>query len=101
MRILIFLKPTNIQGTKTEYTNFRNFLEKDGYKMYIPEVYMRICTNRKGAEKHFRRLEEFIPKTGAITVLRLTEKQFENMVALVGEIDKTEKITGKNAHIMV
>ncbi len=101
MRILIFLKPTNIQGTKTEYTNFRNFLFKDGYKMYIPEVYMRICTNRKSAEKHFRRLKDFIPKTGAITALKLTEKQFENMISLVGEIDAYEKIVGKNVHIMV
>ena len=51
MRILIFLKPTNVQGTKKEYSIFRNFLIKDGYKMYMPEVYMRVCTNRKGAEK--------------------------------------------------
>ena len=101
MRILIFLKPTNIQGTKTEYTNFRNFLLKDGYKMYIPEVYMRICTNRKGAEKHFRRLKDYLPKTGAIAALKLTEKQFENMIPLIGEIDNYEKIIGKNAYIMV
>lgn len=101
MRILIFLKPTNIQGTKSEYTNFRNFLIKDGYKMYIPEVYMRICTNRKSAEKHFRRIGEFLPKTGAITALKLTEKQFENIIPLVGEMDKSEKIVGKNVHIMI
>ena len=101
MRILIFLKPTNIQGTKTEYTSFRNFLIKDGYKMYIPEVYMRICTNRKGAEKHFRRLKDFVPKTGAISILKLTEKQLENMIPIIGEIDKHEKIVGNNVHIMI
>ena len=101
MRILIFLKPTNVQGTKKEYSIFRNFLIKDGYKMYMPEVYMRVCTNRKGAEKHFRRIKEYLPSTGAITALKLTEKQFENIVPLVGEIDKVEKIIGKNVHIMV
>lgn len=43
-----------------------NYLLKDSYKMYIPEVYIRICTNQKGAEKHFRRLKDYMPQTSAI-----------------------------------
>lgn len=30
------------------------------------EVFMCIATNRKGIEKHLRRLEEYNPKTGQI-----------------------------------
>ena len=88
-----------MQGTKTEYTNFRKFLIKDGYEMFIPELYMRVCTNRKGAEKHFRRLKDYLPKTGAVTALKLAEKQFDNMIPLVGKM--IEEDIGKNAHIMV
>lgn len=36
---------------------------------------MRITTNRKGAEKHLRRLEEYVPKTGIVRVFKMTEKQ--------------------------
>ena len=78
-----------------KYYYLRNFLIKDRYKMYIPEVYMRICTNRKSAKKNFKRIGEIFPKTGAITALKLTEKQFENIIPLVGEMDKSEKIVGK------
>ncbi len=87
MRILAFLNPTNKYGTKTEYTELRNFLKKDGYTMLQPEVFMRVVTNRKSAEKHFRRVVAYAPKTGVVRFIKLTEKQYENMVYITGEKD--------------
>ena len=47
----------------------------ESLKMRIaPEVYMRIVQNRKASEKHYRRIEEYAPKTGIVRLLRLTEK---------------------------
>ena len=101
MRVLVFLNPTNKHGTKMEYTILREFLKKDGYTMFQPEVFMRVVTNRKGAEKHFRRISDYAPKIGVIRMLKLTEKQYENMEYLVGEEKKQEKIIGKNCLIMI
>ena len=56
MRIFVILSPTNKRGTKTEYTKLRKFLISDGYIRIAEEVFMRITNNRKGAEKHFRRI---------------------------------------------
>ena len=46
-------------------------------KMIGPELYMRVVTNRKGSEKHYRRLEEYDPGSGTVRVLRLTERQYQ------------------------
>ena len=87
MRLIVILSPTNKWGTKTEYTNLRKFLIKDGYLRIAPEVFMRIVANRKNSEKHFRRIEEYAPKTGTVRMLRMTEKQYANIYMVSGEDD--------------
>ena len=66
-----------------------------------PEVFMRIVTNRKASEKHYRRIEQFAPKTGTVRLLRLTEKQYQNIYMVSGETDYQEKTVGSNCHIML
>jgi CRISPR-associated protein Cas2 len=56
-RTLEITNPTDKWGTKPAYTNLRKFLIKDGYLRIAPEVFMRIITNRKTAQKHFDRLK--------------------------------------------
>lgn len=101
MRILVILKPTNQRGTKAEYTRFRKFLASDGYVLVGQELFMRVATNRKGAEKHLRRLNEVRPTTGTVRVLRLTEKQYEKMWYLTGEEDYQEEVVGAKCHIQL
>ena len=101
MRLLVILSPTEKWGTKTEYTKLRKFLHKDGYIRIAPEVFMRIVQNRKASEKHYRRIEEYAPKTGVVRLLRLTEKQYNNIYMISGGIDYQEKVVGVNCHIML
>ena len=84
MRMLVLFDLTT--GSKKErksYANFRKFLVKDGYHMEQFSVYSRVLLSRDSAETHLRRLKENLPKTGAVTVLTLTEKQFESREVLV------------------
>ncbi len=101
MRLLVILSPTNKWGTKMEYTNLRKILIKDGYLRIAPEVFMRIVANRKNSEKHFRRIEEYAPRTGVVRMLRLTEKQYENISMISGKEDLQERIVGRNCQIML
>lgn len=101
MRLLAILSPTNKWGTKTEYTKLRKFLHKDGYIRIAPEVYMRIVPNRKAAEKHYRRIDEMAPKTGNVRVIKLTEKQYDNIYMVTGGVDYQEVTVGSNCHIML
>ncbi len=101
MRLLVILSPTDKWGTKTEYTRLRKFLRKDGYIRIAPEVYMRVVQNRKASEKHYRRIEEFAPRTGVVRLLRLTEKQYNKIYMVSGQMDYQEKTVGANCHIML
>ena len=101
MRILVLLNPTNKKGTKAAYTELRNFLIKDGYVLLQSEVFMRITNNRKGAEKHLNRIKPYIPNTGTVRIMRLTEKQFCNMGLYQAEEDYQESIVGINDYIML
>lgn len=101
MRLIVILSPTEKWGTKTEYTKLRKFLYKDGYIRIAPEVFMRVVPNRKASEKHYRRIEEYAPKTGTVRLLRLTEKQYNNIYMVSGEKDYQERVVGVNGHIML
>ncbi|MCR5187538.1 MAG: CRISPR-associated endonuclease Cas2 [Treponema sp.] len=101
MRILVLLNPTNKRGTKASYTELRKFLVKDGYILLQSEVFMRITNNRKGAEKHLNRIKNYIPDSGTVRILRLTEKQLYNMGLYQFEPDPQEEIVGINDFIAV
>lgn len=101
MRLLAILSPTEKWGTKIEYTKLRKFLQKDGYIRIAPEVYMRIVQNRKASEKHYRRICAYAPKTGVVRLMRLTEKQYDNICLVTGEKDYQEEVVGVNCNIML
>lgn len=101
MRLLVILSPTNKWGTKTAYTALRKYLIKDGYLRIAPEVFMRITENRKAAEKHYRRIEAYTPKSGTVRMLRLTEKQYASIYMLTGEPDLQEKTVGRNCQVIL
>lgn len=101
MRILVLLDPTNKRGTKTAYTALRNFLQSDGYVRIGTELYMRVTFNRKTAEKHLKRLEEYNPGTGVVRVIKMTENQYKNIWYLTGGPDRQESLVGRNSHIIL
>jgi len=92
MRMLVFF---DLPVTKTEErkaaTKFRNFLLKDGYYMVQFSVYSRVCNGNDAVEKHTKRLKASLPKNGSIRLLVITEKQYQNMVVLLGKMSKNEK----------
>ena len=101
MRLFVILSPTNVWGTKTEYTELRNFLIKDGYLRIAPEVFMRIVQNRKTSLKHYKRIKEHAPKTGTVRLLRMTENQYKTTYYVTGKKDYQEKTVGNNSHIVI
>lgn len=84
MRMLVlFDLPTGSKNERKSYANFRKFLIQDGYHMEQFSVYSRVLLSRDSADTHLRRLKENLPHAGAVTVLTLTEKQYEAREVLV------------------
>ena len=101
MRLIAILSPTDKWGTKTEYSRLRKILLKDGYIRIGPEVFMRVVQNRKASEKHYRTIDEVKPKTGVVRLIRLTERQYNNIYMVIGEPDYQEITVGVSCHIMI
>lgn len=84
MRMLVmFDLPNGNKSERQSYSRFRKFLLKDGYTMEQFSVYTRVLLTRDRAETHLARLKANLPEAGAVTVLMLTEKQYESRQVLV------------------
>jgi len=89
--------------TKTQvrvYNKFRKQLIKEGFLMLQYSIYIKTCINREAANGTINIIKKYLPKNGHIRSLIITEKQYENMVVLLGEEDKNIKILGDNRTIM-
>lgn len=93
MRIILFFDlPTKEEKQRKEYTKFRKFLLDDGYIMIQYSVYMRICNGHDSVKKHVNRVKTNLPSSrGSIRCLIVTEKQFANMIFLLGKPNKKEE----------
>ena len=84
MRMLVlFDLPTGSKKERKTYADFRKFLIKDGYHMEQFSVYSRVLLSRDSADVHLKRLKANLPSAGAVTVLTLTEKQYQAREVLV------------------
>ena len=77
------------------YTRVSTTMQIDGYSLDAQK------TKMKASEKHYRRIDEVAPKTGVVRLLRLTEKQYNNIYMVTGEADYQEKTVGINCHIVI
>ena len=88
--IVFFDLPVKTKRERRIATQFRNFLLKDGYYMIQFSVYGRVCNGRDAVEKHKLRLSTAVPENGSVRLLVITEKQYESIEILVGNLHEEE-----------
>ena len=102
MRILVlFDLPSVKKKKKRNYVKFRNFLLDDGFTMMQFSIYTRFCRNKQDADKHIQRVKANAPHDGNIRILCITERQFEEMILVIGELSETEKTVGKDSVVII
>ena len=85
MRVIVFFDLPNVtRKENNEYTKFRKFLIRNGFVIQ-ESVYSKIALNPTIVNLVINRLEANKPKSGLVQVLIVTEKQFGNIINLVGE----------------
>lgn len=84
--IVLFDLPVQTKAQRRAATSFRNFLLKDGYHMVQFSVYARVCNGNDAVQKHRARLCAHLPPSGAVRLLVVTEKQYESIEILLGEL---------------
>ncbi|WP_243206958.1 CRISPR-associated endonuclease Cas2 [Lentihominibacter hominis] len=102
MRLLcMFDLPVETGDEKRSYRIFRKNLIKEGFIMLQYSVYMRTCPNREYAHALEKRLKKYIPANGNIRLVSITEKQYEDMIFLVGSKQATEEAVGTERMVII
>jgi CRISPR-associated protein Cas2 len=99
MRVLMFLRPTNLHGTKGAYTTFRKTLVSHGFVLLQPEVFLAAVRTRRAAEHLVAQMREMVPPTGSVCALVLTERQYASMTYLTGGPSYQEIAVGQQGNV--
>jgi len=59
---------------------FRKDLMKDGFTMMQFSVYIRHCASNESAEVHIKRVRNFVPEKGQVSILSITDKQYGDII---------------------
>ncbi len=81
---VFFDVPTETKKDKHQYQQFRKKLLKDGFMMHQYSVYIRHCASAENADVHEQRVKKAVPERGQISILRITDKQYGNIVNIWG-----------------
>ncbi|MHA1538425.1 MAG: CRISPR-associated endonuclease Cas2 [Alphaproteobacteria bacterium] len=82
--MVLFDLPVGTKKERRAATGFRNGLLDLGFEMAQFSVYLRGCAGKEQAETYARNIGANLPKTGKVTILTFTDKQYENMVCFHG-----------------
>jgi CRISPR-associated protein Cas2 len=76
---VFFDLPTATKGDRKQASLFRKNLEKDGFCMMQYSVYIRHCASRETLAVHHKRVKNFIPEKGMVSILCVTDKQYSDI----------------------
>lgn len=93
--------PMETPKEKRLYRLFRKSLIENGFEMLQFSVYVRTCPNRSFASKFYKKLQKCPIEDGNIRLLAVTEKQYEDMVLLIGHQTRQESIVGNKKLVII
>lgn len=82
---VMFDLPTNTAEERKVATRFRKDLIKDGFDMLQFSVYIRHCASGESALVHIDRVRKMVPDEGLVSVVKITDKQFGDIVNIIGK----------------
>jgi len=81
MWIMVFFDlPTQTKTERKDYARFRKKIMQDGFTLMQYSVYLRHCASRENSEIHIKRVQQALPKKGLVSILQVTDKQFEKIL---------------------
>ncbi len=83
--LVLFDLPTETKKDRKIYATFRKQLIQDGFAMFQFSIYLRHCPSAENAAVHIKRVKSFLPESGEIGILKITDKQFGEMELFSGK----------------
>jgi len=84
---VFFDLPTETKKDRRNAGLFRKNLLKGGYTMMQYSVYIRHCASSESADVHEKRVHRLLPPLGKVSILRITDKQFGNIMNFWGKVE--------------
>ena len=97
MRAIILFDLPSVE--KQDIANNQKFikkLKKIGFYMLQFSVYTKVLINQSEYDRIIKKVKQIIPNKGSIIILKLTDKQYNDMIYLNGEKNKYDSIVGLN-----
>ena len=87
--LVLFDLPTETKLQRKEAAQFRKALIADGFNMFQYSIYARHSPSRENSEVHIQRVIRSLPKDGHVCIIRLTDKQFSDIMVFdnSGKVD--------------
>ncbi len=82
---VFFDLPVTTKKEMKAAAQFRKNLDKDGFAMMQYSVYIRHCASRESLEVHIKRVKSFIPESGKVSILSVTDKQYGDIYNFWGK----------------
>ena len=92
--ILVYDLPVVEDEDRKIYHKFNNDINRMGFIMLQFSVYTKVIQNDTSYKQNLLKLNKIIPKKGSIIVLKVTEKQFQDMKYLTGVKNRQEALVG-------
>ena len=83
----MFDLPVESSEDRRQYRKFRKFLIKSGFMMLQESVYSKLALNQSIADSILSSVKKNKPPAGRVQMLTVTEKQYQKMEMVVGEIN--------------
>ncbi len=84
---VFFDLPTNTKKERRVAARFRKSLIEFGFTMMQYSVYIRHCASKENADMNQSRVITIIPSCGQVSLLQITDKQYEGILNFWGKDD--------------
>lgn len=92
--LLIYDLPMEEEKDRKIYNRFHRNITTLGFYMLQFSVYTKVLQNETAFKQQYVKLGKIIPTKGNIIILKITEKQYQDMIYLTGEKNKFDMLVG-------
>ncbi|MFA6861425.1 MAG: CRISPR-associated endonuclease Cas2 [Bacilli bacterium] len=83
--MLMFDLPVDTSRDRREYRKFVKFIKKEGFIMFQESIYVKLSMNDSAAKALEKIVTDNVPPKGLVSMLTVTEKQFNGICFMLGE----------------
>lgn len=81
----MFDLPVETSAERRAYARFVKFIKKQGFIMFQKSIYCKLSINESSIKLLEKTVKSNLPKKGMVSILTLTENQFNSISYLLGE----------------